>query len=136
MKANELRIGNLFKYSDNAIIKPEKRGVISSIIADDISFLAHSYNENLIEPITLTEEWLLSFGFDKITELTDGYNKGMPIEKYLYDKFYILNTDLLNPNFGIGLHYIWDGISLEIKYVHQLQNLYFALTGEELTLKQ
>ena len=24
----------------------------------------------------------------------------------------------------------------DIKYVHQLQNLYFALTGEELTIKQ
>jgi hypothetical protein len=24
--------------------------------------------------------------------------------------------------------------SIELKYVHQLQNLYFALTGEELTI--
>ena len=25
--------------------------------------------------------------------------------------------------------------NINIKYVHQLQNLYFALTGEELTIK-
>jgi len=28
-----------------------------------------------------------------------------------------------------------DGMDLNIKYVHQLQNLYFSLTGEELEIK-
>lgn len=33
-------------------------------------------------------------------------------------------------------HCFTDGtFAAEIKHVHQLQNLYFALTGEELTLK-
>ena len=32
---------------------------------------------------------------------------------------------------------LWDGwLNREIKYVHELQNLFFALTGEELELKE
>lgn len=134
MKANELRIGNLFKYSDNAIIKPEKRGVISSIIADDISFLAHSYNENLIEPIPLTEEWLLSFGFDKKESSTSSlWHIGINYitKDFLFDLVWLENPETINapnaPFYRNGMHTIF--------YVHQLQNLYFALTGKELTLK-
>ena len=31
--------------------------------------------------------------------------------------------------------YYWGNINVELKYLHQLQNLYFALTGEELEIK-
>lgn len=34
-----------------------------------------------------------------------------------------------------GRHLCYKEYNIEIKYVHQLQNLYFALTGEELTIK-
>ncbi len=57
------------------------------------------------QPIELTEEWLLKMGFTK--------------SKDSFNAFYLeLFDDVLN-----------------IKYVHQLQNLYHALTGEELTIK-
>ena len=42
------------------------------------------------------------------------------------DRFWLLNN-------GKSLHP--DGYDIEIKYVHQLQNLYFAFTGEELELR-
>jgi hypothetical protein len=55
-------------------------------------------------------------------------------------KYYVLNIDE-NTSFtyyytfsGGVWHFEFEGISIKIKYVHQLQNLYFALTGEELTI--
>lgn len=66
------------------------------------------------KPIPLTEEWLLKFGF--IKRYKDCYEFGKLI---LNDKFVMMDID----------------IHLELRYVHQLQNLYFTLTGEELTIK-
>ncbi len=68
-----------------------------------------------LEPIPLTEEWLVKFGFE-------GWDKGD----------YTMN--LSNANF-YKLP-IWQPLAKNIKHVHQLQNLYFALTGEELTIKE
>lgn len=110
MEAKELRIGNYLYYKD----KP------TAIEVHEIETIEerqdHSY-----KPIPLTEEWLLKFGFEhKRTEKADNY--------YL-DHFRITFTDKKNI-------YIVYANSLSFKYnkyyVHQLQNLYFALTGEEL----
>ena len=73
-----------------------------------------------IIPIPLTEGWLLKFG---------AYNSlYMRYLDFGYFDIYKLNE-------------VWyvekEGVTLcELKYVHQFQNLYFALTGEELTIKQ
>ena len=73
-----------------------------------------------IEPIPLTEEWLLKFGFvlDLDSHRTTYLSKHK-ITTYMQDG--IFWCDML-----------WD--CLELKHVHQLQNLYFALTNEELKL--
>tara|TARA_R110002167_G_scaffold331706_1_gene538369 strand:+ start:16534 stop:16917 length:384 start_codon:yes stop_codon:yes gene_type:complete len=72
-----------------------------------------------LKPIPLTEEWLLKFGF----------------EKYEFDhkeNQYRFKERLLVIRKGFFCDY---GTSVELKHVHQLQNLYYALTGEELTLE-
>ena len=69
------------------------------------------YNLSLMTPIPLTEEWLLKFGFEKAYETCYQYK-----DFILNDKFIMMDID----------------ITVQLKYVHQLQNLYFALTGEEL----
>ena len=78
----------------------------------------HSY-----EPIPLTEEWLIKFGFD-----FDGYCSYWKSEIELTKDTMDEHFQSFN-NVGSGL------CQKEIKYVNQLQNLYFALTGEELTIK-
>lgn len=104
MKANELRIGNW--VNDQGLNL--QVGMINSEIVKSM------------EPIPLTEEWLIKFGF-KRDELNGYYyptwRKFIPIYKR-------------------GHYYNFNGISLscnDFEYVHQLQNLYFTLTGEELT---
>jgi len=71
-----------------------------------------------IEPIPLNEEWLLKFGFKKINGWDD-------MIMYLKDEVEILD--------GTSFYNCIDN---KVEYVHQLQNLYFALSGEELTLKK
>ena len=112
MKASELRIGNLVKY--------KHLSESSSISAIDISQISDD-NSN-VEPIPITEEWCIKFGFQKDLENTIYKN----INKHCflcYDNNIVLLLEEEN-NWCIT----------KIKYVHQLQNLYLALTGEELIL--
>jgi hypothetical protein len=109
------------------------------------SFLKQNENEMswFIDPIPLNTNWLEKFGFkawdDKKTIYTlerhiDKYNNTcfrfwLQLDKLVFD--YIQNE--IHPTESI-----FDDkniIRLEVKYVHQLQNLYFALTGEELTVE-
>lgn len=140
MKANELRIGNLIRFSEDGTIF-----TIDSIEEQGLSV----QNEKEIawidleefEPIPLTEEWLLEVGFQIKDQLSVHktkiyYISGIDVDYCLYFAdfrqdfgFYIEYTD--SPfDKDLGVLY---PITFGIKYVHQLQNLYFALTGEELT---
>ena len=75
-----------------------------------------------IEPIPLTEEWLSKFGFENaFADKWDGM-EWMPCE-FINGKLY----------YTPDMHH---HASKGIENVHQLQNLYFALTGEELTIKE
>ena len=71
---------------------------------------------DMIKPIPLTEEWLLKFGFKKDNNFT----------------WVNLEMELMQREDGF---WIWLGADLYLEHVHQLQNLYFALTGEELIIK-
>lgn len=110
MKANELRIGNLI----------ESR-TCHHVIVNWGTLRAISNGERTYKPIPLTEEWLVKLKFNK--DFTGWQNKG--IRLYFDD---ILNSIVLDTD---GCDYL---NQVKIQYVHQLQNLYFALTGEELTL--
>ncbi len=127
MKASELMIGNL--VDDN--------GLIETVISDHLINDEHYDGLKGCLPIPLTEEWLLKFGFD-INRLAGGILKVSSYKTYEEKELEIWNTDngielMINnePN-DICLFF-----SLKnIKYVHQLQNLYFALTGNELEIKE
>jgi hypothetical protein len=113
MKAKELRFGNFVRTTiTHTNIK---------ITIDELLEIINEPSEHQLEPIPLTAEWLLKFG---ITE--SGYNSEDKAMYSLDDRevFIVQNT--------VTKRYYLDEYELEIKHVHQLQNLYFALTGEEL----
>ena len=117
MEAKELRIGNIIEWNKTpfnvCVIHPDK-------IENEL--WCKSLNE--IHPIPLTEEWLVKLGF--ISDSLGGFNSPRSMNIYFLDKH-------INICYA---KYAESGVKLEhIKYVHQLQNLYFALTGEELTIK-
>jgi len=135
IKANELRIGNL--------IQGEEIGEVIKIdITDGRHILTSEEDgggEDDFYPILLTEEWLLKFGFEWETEEKNHIQLSLP-DKNLYPEskitFYQLgkSIDIHCQLYQSG--YL-DGMftTFAVKYVHQLQNLYFSLTNEELTLK-
>jgi hypothetical protein len=122
MKANELRIGN-WLYS--GITKED-------FIIDgyDILNIDEGDDDGKTKPIKLTEEWLVKFGFEK--RITVGHSvqyfigKNPVTHDWLFDILWLEGYS--TPFYRNGFH--------KIKHVHQLQNLYFALTGEELKIKQ
>lgn len=91
------------------------------------------YPESKIGGVKLTEQEILNFGFQKII-LEDGE------ECYDIKHFQSYRVFLDPPSFHLhmaipGNHgEYYPTIMAELKYVHQLQNLYFTLTGEELTI--
>ena len=112
MKNNELRIGNLVYPS---VSYPECIGVC----AKDFEDTTH------LETIPLTEEWLLKFGFKGVE---------FPYTITFDDWTTILIEDDLSLSIGEGKRTEYTPTQ-RIKNVHTLQNLYFALTGEELEIK-
>ena len=115
MMKNEIRLGNIFyhikeeiHYGTYYVCEITKDGVVNE------NGKLIPYNE--IEPIPLTEEWLLRFGFkqlDKYTWLKNGW--------FVYNR---------KRGFVTGSK----KREIKLSFVHKLQNWYY-LTGEELTIK-
>ncbi len=110
MKANELRIGNWI-YDAQC---QQNIQIGTGLHIDNL--------DPLSKPIPLTEEWLKRFGFDE--NLKEFVKSGISIREE--------NNNSVFWVWGFYLGFSHGGI----KHVHQLQNLYFALTGEELELKE
>ena len=128
MEAKELRIGNYYEWTENV---EEKDAFLQ--IDDFHSLLAIGENFQYFKPIPLTEEWLLKFGFDnrllkKIGD-SDLYLQGDNADS-LKEYGVYLSTDI-----GDGLCSEPNTFIEGFFYVHQLQNLYFALTQTELKIK-
>lgn len=125
MKANELRVGNLFTMVFTVCvngIEPDGRIHIENNI------LKTCVNIDKLKPIPLTEEVLVECGFERIRQ-DSKYFKLTYAEKGTYLLF-----GLGNWHTEICLHSSTTAQG-ETKHLHQLQNLYFALTGEELEIK-
>ena len=125
MKAKQFRIGNYYNHN----------GEVKEITVNMLSNLFESEDRAWFEPIPLTEEWLLKFGFEyKKNNYTHNYRR-VDLEGLYLDYWVVIRHD---PASWYKLaHDIGKIIAADkIWYVHQLQNLYFALTGEELTIKE
>jgi len=126
MKAKELRLGNLIyvKYDG---INPQTK--IRKVSLATISEVTRDGNDISYKPIPLTEEWLVKFGFyGKYKSVNTQWSLGgfsIQQESNVDEEHNTIPTEQ-------RFHYNWDFV---VEYVHSLQNLYFALTGEELAIK-
>ena len=118
MTANELRVGNYFNVLGRdrvlqGVSNTSANTVLYTYYADFIGLLPIKLIH--LKPIPLTEEWLLKFGFEK-------------------DNGYYFNGSIIMIEFcDEGFHEaVIDNTGISFKHVHQLQNLYFALTQKEL----
>lgn len=129
MKASELRIGNWVNIN----------GENKQITSKDIQQIEKG--DLIAKPILLTEEWFLRFRFNK-EEKSQSKNHSQYYSISIFDYkysfafadfredwgFYHSYTDALNDEDNNR----FDFISCGIKYVHQLQNIFFTLTLEEI----
>lgn len=146
MKAEELRIGN-YIYPGNSVHENEIVTVIG-IGTEELRFIS----KNILgqeyraagtvatsRGIPITEDWLKNMGFiasqQKVscdqTELSGGneYVNNGECVIVNQDKFYFIRDESENSQDG-STYYRYR----QIDYVHQLQNIYFALDGQELIL--
>lgn len=117
LKAQELRIGNIVQnvYKDTF-------GISQETLCD----FANGYVN--LKPIKLTEDWFLKFGFEKKTGIFRKSINEQIIAFGLDGSFGLYNDE---SRWRIGSSFCGNN---RIFYVHQLQNIYFALTGVELEL--
>jgi len=113
MNAQELRIYN---YVQNSITGGE-----FAVNVDEIRRI-YLNQYRYIEPIPLTEEWLLKLG----AKLNQDNKSFFDLGDFSFTK---LEEGFIAWHRGHAL-------GITIQYVHSLQNLYFALTGQELTITE
>ena len=132
MKSTELRIGNYIKL----MLNHEDYKTIQVTI-DDLSSI--ELNQGIYEPLELTEEWILKFGFQKHGESRYGVKYVHPMA----DWGFTIETHFDKGKWFFGHEYYdsgdeeWDYHTLnfcfDLEYVHQLQNLFHAITNEEIS---
>lgn len=122
LKASDLRIGNYVKFGKlfKKVVEISQDGFY--VLDKDGTTLKSTWAD--LQPIPLTEDILLKCGFQKIST---NYEKGFLL---LWGNLKTGTIDfvLIEPHSNIR-HVT------ALSYLHQLQNLYFALTNEELEIK-
>lgn len=132
MRVEELRVGNLVQTLNNDFFD----GDAIDWSLDMFYWVAECvYNIEDFKPIPLTEEILLDCGFSITCDpenvhykinVCNEYNEKFVINRKVgYDVFYIQHKDCND-----YLHF-----TTQIKHVHQLQNLFHSITGQELEFK-
>lgn len=135
MKAKKFRVGNLVMSNELACnCKPDEILEIAGIGLDLDFTNGTTQNYVGIKPIPLNKEWINKFGFND-SEYKKGYT-GVEFRTNM-----ILDFVLTKPKFmgewqesycyDLGQHRF-----IPLKYVHELQNLFFAITSTELSVNQ
>lgn len=147
MNTKELRIGN-FISNGGGIVHVTELDEHGASVVDGEDYASEVYMLiNNFSPVPLTPEWLEKFGFIRQADLVEnkvwlpngGISQFHGAEIFRNESYQDVYLDenvfhfiLAQDDNQISTIYT----SKEIKSVHQLQNLYFALTGEELTIKE
>lgn len=114
LKLQDLRIGNLIKDGHD----------IEEISVRHLQMMVEGQAE--FDPIPLTEEWLLKMGFElvEIGARPKYFIKPCGTNQMiLYNFKEFTRVEIVNQSITT------------LKNVHQLQNLFYALTSQELTIK-
>jgi hypothetical protein len=137
IKINELRIGNYLSLLGEPFKVSEIRNALQEVELcrpDKQNPKTNEYEECDLDcedlaPIELTEKMLLKFGFN--TDYKKGYIGKDPEEACACD--FVLSYPYRMGEWQTYFAWEFDNYKFQkLEYVHELQNLYFALTGSEL----
>ena len=110
MNKEDLKLGNMLHFHGTPCrVEELRRGDMElGYFVDSIGF-SRPYDDEGFSPILLDEGWMINMGFEKVN---DRWVKGKFSGHLMGDLFFYC-----------------DGV---IRYVHQLQNLYYDITGKKL----
>lgn len=141
MKAEELRIGNYVKIDSGIgkVVSLMSNTFCNECANDDYNITIEmgdgtfrEEEETKVEGIPLTEEILLNCGFEKINHIY-GYSFYSFNRNSLEDEKVYMPLDVyLNPNYAKIAKFT---VQQNVEYVHQLQNLFYAINGKELNIQ-
>lgn len=129
ISVNEIRIGNYVKHPRNDFamvesIQKSAQGLYALTFKDEAAgyWIEHD-GESICEGIELTSELLLNFGAfkEKINVFIVSRFKLIWKDKYKY--WYVIDRNE-------------ETYYTKLEFLHEFQNLYFALTGEEFKLSK
>lgn len=140
MTKEELRIGNYISIHNvwYKIVGIEKERVLIEYHNGEADYYWIDY----IEPIKLTEEVLLKIGFrkeERISSILYYLDYEIDLDECIHVKYLIYDSKALpllritSPSAIIFESYKFT--KRGIKYLHELQNAYYCLTGEELEIE-
>lgn len=136
MKSAELRIGNLVTANSPAMVVTSINKYNVSLYMPDSESDSFDYDVEDLNPVKLTQEILKGAGF--LSE--DGRVFTMETEKFI--TYELIWNNISRDVHAVGItvedengkregvqNFVWN-----MKYLHQLQNLFFSLTGQELQI--
>ena len=106
----EIRYGNWIIWKSGSELPCQ-------VALDDFELVFN--NPEQYDPIPITEEWLMKFGFQKSGNYNFEYNQ------------HSCWKDGTNKQWYFVWYFQRDKFYKSVQYIHQIQNLYFALTGVE-----
>lgn len=142
LSAKNFRIGNIVKAKTTSdefnIVKEigfsdEQRGYYLRLETVNHGVWLEHNGENLILGIPITEKWLVNLGFEKDNngsywiDLQTHYLELIPSNGYWYPTYVQVPEMSHEPDQRVSTN--------RIEFVHELQNLFFAITGSELEFK-
>jgi len=128
MKTNELRIGN-YVYAGHGDFPMYVTSIFDNEVYLDFPGNEGDFWEERhedLKPIPLTEDILLKCGLER---------KKFGFTSYIVKNGWFKYSFVLTIWDDGRLFYDWIGGNIEVKYLHQLMNLHFSLTGKELEVK-
>ncbi len=125
MEATELRLNNFVIYEGEIVpvigMENSNNGLFVKI--NSLAAVDH----RMLKPIALTAEWFSRLGFKEVYRSSTRVRFDLP--NYCRFDFDLSSNKILEG-------FLFFGNYIKCNYLHQLQNIYFTLTGEELKIEQ
>jgi len=102
-----------------------RKGNYVLLYGDVLTAVDTVFDFNNYEPIILSHEWLLKLGF--VNKHVKYCHQELPPNIYIRKPY----REVGHWRFVLGVNSV-----VYVGYVHQLQNLFFAITGEDLIIKE
>lgn len=135
IKATELRIGNKIKVSDDIVDVTDvcDDGTIGTTAYFDGQMGCCDCTDEMANGIPLTSKIIKRCGFVECEGMSGGHWRFWRLENGWSVAECLKDEKSVGGKKGV---FYWGDNNIPIIHLHRLQNIYYALTGEELTIKE